>query len=454
MGAPVEPFRIKSIEPIQLLSTSAREEKIRAANFNLFKLDAQDVFIDLLTDSGTNAMSARQWAAIMEGDESYAGARSFKRFEEKVIEIFRMPYVLPAHQGRVAENILFSTLLKPGDYVPNNTHFDTTRANTLHKGGVPVDLPAGPDQSGPDGFFRGNIDLAGLEKFIEDKGADQIPLVILTITNNSVGGLPLSMANAQAASEICRRQNIMLFYDCARFAENSYFIKTHEPGYADTSVKKIAQKMFDLADGVMMSAKKDGLANIGGFISTKNLMLARKMRELLILVEGYATYGGLAGRDLEALAIGFEEVLDERYLEYRISQAAYLGELLQQAGLPVISPTGGHAVFVDAGKLLEHIPKDQFPGQALAVALYRQSGVRTAEIGSLMFGEQVEEGAAPHKELVRFAMPRRVFTNTHYEYVAEHAAHVAAEKENLKGLRILSQPELLRHFICDLEEIS
>ncbi len=454
MGAPVEPFRIKSVEPIQLLSSSEREEKIRAANFNLFKLNAQDVFIDLLTDSGTNAMSARQWAAIMEGDESYAGARSFKRFEEKVIEIFRMPYVLPAHQGRVAENILFSTLLKSGDYVPNNTHFDTTRANTLHKGGVPVDLPAGPDQSGPDGFFRGNIDLLKLEQFIEEKGAKQIPLVILTITNNSVGGLPLSMANARDAADICCRHNIMLFYDCARFAENSYFIKTHEPGFADKPVKQIAQEMFDLADGVMMSAKKDGLANIGGFISTKNLKLARKMRELLILVEGYATYGGLAGRDLEALAIGFEEVLDERYLEYRISQAAYLGALLQQAGLPVISPTGGHAVFVDAGELLPHIPKDQFPAQALAVALYRESGVRTVEIGSLMFGETEEEGAAPHKELVRFAMPRRVYTNTHYEYVAEHAAQIAVKKENLKGLRILNQPELLRHFICDLEEIS
>lgn len=454
MGAPVEPFRIKSIEPIQLLSAAAREEKIRAANFNLFKLDAQDVFIDLLTDSGTNAMSARQWSAIMEGDESYAGARSFKRFEAKVIEIFRMPYVLPAHQGRVAENILFSTLLKPGDYVPNNTHFDTTRANTLHKGGIPVDLPAAPDHSGPDGFFRGNIDLNALEKFIEEKGADQIPVVILTITNNSVGGLPLSMANAKAAAEICRRSKIMLFYDCARFAENSYFIKKHEPGFAEKSVKEIAQEMFDLADGVMMSAKKDGLANIGGFISTKNLTLARRMRELLILVEGYATYGGLAGRDLEALAIGFEEVLDERYLEYRVSQVSYLGELLQQAGLPVISPTGGHAVFVDAGELLAHIPKNQFPGQALAVALYRESGVRTVEIGSLMFGETKQEGAAPHKELLRLAMPRRVFTNSHYEYVAKHAARVVKKRESLKGLRIVNQPELLRHFICDLEEIS
>ncbi|MFQ5606448.1 MAG: tryptophanase [Candidatus Zixiibacteriota bacterium] len=454
MGAPVEPFRIKSVEPIRLPSTSERECKIRAASFNLFKLDAQDVFIDLLTDSGTNAMSAHQWAAIMEGDESYAGARSFKRFEAKVEEIFRMPYILPAHQGRVAENILFSTLLKHGDYVPNNTHFDTTRANTLHKGGVPVDLPAPPGQSGPEGFFRGNIDLDRLKKLIEEKGAEKVPLVILTLTNNSVGGLPVSLENIRATADLCHDSGIMLFFDAARFAENSYFIKHHEPGYADKSVKQIAQETFDFGDGVMMSAKKDGLANIGGFICTKNLELARRMRELLILVEGYATYGGLAGRDLEALATGFEEVLDEDYLRYRVSQVAHFGDLLSQGGMPVVRPTGGHAVFVDAGELLAHVPADQFPGQALAVALYRRCGVRTVEIGSLMFGGEENAEDTPIKELVRFAMPRRVYTNTHYEYVAEHAAAVVRDSDQIKGLRILSQPDLLRHFICDLEEIE
>ncbi len=456
MQAPVEPFRIKSVEPIPKLDAALREEKIRAANFNLFKLDAEHVFIDLLTDSGTNAMSAHQWAAMMEGDESYAGARSFRRFEKTVEDIFRMPYILPAHQGRVAENILFSTILKPGQFVPNNTHFDTTRANTLHKGGVPLDFPVGADGAGAEGFFRGNMDIPKLESFIKDKGAENIPVVILTVTNNSVGGLPVSMENIRGTAELCRQHNIPLFFDSARFAENSYFIKKHEPGYESRSVKEIAQEMFDYGDGVMMSAKKDGLANIGGFIATKDLELARRMRELLILVEGYATYGGLAGRDLEALATGFNEVLAEDYLEYRTSQVAYLGSLLEDAGLPIVKPTGGHAVFIDAGEFLPHIPAEQFPGQSLAVALYRECGVRSVEIGSLMFGEGGDEAEfvpAP-RELVRLAMPRRVYTNTHYEYIAAHAANVTKRKESLKGMRILSQPKLLRHFICDLAEIG
>ncbi len=453
--APVEPFRIKSVEPIPTLDAATREAKIREAQFNLFKLDAESVFIDLLTDSGTNAMSAHQWAGIMEGDESYAGARSFRRFENTVQEIFRMPYILPAHQGRVAENILFSTILKPGQFVPNNTHFDTTRANTLHKGGIPIDLPVAVDGSSGE-YFRGNMDVLALEKFIEDKGAENIPVIILTVTNNSVGGLPVSMENVRQTSEVCHRFGIPMFFDCARFAENSYFIKKHEPGYESRSVKEIAQEMFEYGDGAMMSAKKDGLANIGGFIATKDLELARRMRELLILVEGYATYGGLAGRDLEALAIGFEEVLAEDYLEYRTSQVAYLGSLLEGAGLPIVTPTGGHAVFVDAGEFLPHIPAEQFPGQSLAVALYRECGVRTVEIGSLMFGEGGDDAEfvpAP-RELVRLAMPRRVYTNTHYEFIAEHAANVAKKKSSLKGMKILSQPKLLRHFICDLAEIG
>ncbi len=457
--APVEPFRIKSIEPIPQLDAATREEKIRAAHFNLFKLDAEHVFIDLLTDSGTNAMSARQWAAIMEGDESYAGARSFRRFEKTVEDIFRMPYILPAHQGRVAENILFSTILKPGQFVPNNTHFDTTRANTLHKGGVPLDFPVDASSPAAETFFRGNMDIPALESFVKDKGAENIPVIILTVTNNSVGGLPVSMKNIRETAELCRRFEIPLFFDSARFAENSYFIKKYEQGFESHSVKQIAQEMFELGDGVMMSAKKDGLANIGGFIATKDLELARRMRELLILVEGYATYGGLAGRDLEALATGFEEVLAEDYLEYRISQVAYLGSLLEAAGLPIVKPTGGHAVFIDAGEFLPHIPTEQFPGQALAVALYRECGVRSVEIGSLMFGEGGDEESVDNfvpapRELVRLAMPRRVYTNTHYEYIAAHAANIAKKKESLKGLKILSQPKLLRHFICDLEEIS
>ncbi|MCH9031692.1 MAG: tryptophanase, partial [candidate division Zixibacteria bacterium] len=349
---PVEPFRIKSIEQISLPSESEREELIRKAKFNLFKLDAAHVFIDLLTDSGTTAMSARQWAAMMEGDESYAGARSFKRFEKTVEDIFRMPYILPAHQGRVAENILFSTILKPGDFVPNNTHFDTTRANTLHKGGVPLDFPI--DQNGAEAVFKGNMDVARLEAFVKEKGADKIPVVIMTVTNNSVGGAPVSMANIRETAKVCREHEIPFFFDCARFAENSYFIKRNEAGYEDRTIKSIAQEMFDLGDGALMSAKKDGLANIGGFIATRDLALARKMRELLILVEGYATYGGLTGRDLEALAIGFEEVLDERYLEYRVSQVAYFGAQLEEAGLPIVKPTGGHAVFIDAGEFLPH----------------------------------------------------------------------------------------------------
>ncbi len=453
---PVEPFRIKSVEPIPKLDAALREEKIREANFNLFKLDSENVFIDLLTDSGTNAMSAHQWAAMMEGDESYAGARSFRRFESTVQEIFRMPYILPAHQGRVAENILFSTILKPGQFVPNNTHFDTTRANTLHKGGVPIDLPADSSGAGPGGFFRGNMDVPALERFIEEKGAENIPVIILTVTNNSVGGLPVSMENVRETSAVCRTHHIPMFFDCARFAENCYFIKKYEPGYEFRAVKDIAQEMFNYGDGVMMSAKKDGLANIGGFLATKDLELARRMRELLILVEGYATYGGLAGRDLEALATGFNEVLAEDYLEYRISQVAYFGSLLENAGLPIVTPTGGHAVFVDAGEFLPHIPAEQFPGQALSVALYRECGVRTVEIGSLMFGEGGDEAEfvpAP-RELVRLAMPRRVYTNTHYEFIAAHAANVTKKKDAIKGMRILSQPKLLRHFICDLAEVD
>jgi tryptophanase len=454
---PAEPFRIKSVEPIRLLSRQEREQKIADAHYNLFKIDAADIYVDLLTDSGTGAMSNKQWAALMMGDESYAGAISFRKFEKVVREICRKKKVLPVHQGRVAENLMFSTILKRGQYVLNNTHFDTTRGNVLHKGGIPVDLPCPESDMDDPRPFKGNMDVLKLEEFIRAHGRESIAMVIMTITNNSSGGQPVSMANIHEASEICHRYNLPFYFDAARFAENCYFIKRDESGYSNKSIRDIATEMFDACDGVMMSAKKDGLANIGGFIALNDEALYDRIAQLMILIEGYITYGGLAGRDLEILAVGLEEVLDFDYLDNRIRQIAYFGEKMKQAGFPIIEPTGGHAVFLDAGKFLPNIPAEQFPAQGLAVAFYLEGGIRVVEIGSLMFGGvDVKTGKkffAP-KELVRMAVPRRVYTNSHFDYVAETGERIASKKHSIPGYRITRETEFLRHFMCDMEPMS
>jgi tyrosine phenol-lyase len=450
---PAEPYRIKAVEQIKLLSHHERQQRIREANYNLFKIDAEDIYIDLLTDSGTPAMSDRQWAALMMGDESYAGARSFRRFEKTVQEIFHKKYVIPCHQGRVAENLVFSTLLKRGQYVPNNTHFDTTRGNVLHKSGIPVDLPCRASESNEPEPFKGNMDTDQLEALIKEQGPDKIGMVIITVTNNSAGGQPVSMGNIRKVSEICNRHNILFFFDCARFAENCYFIKRDEAGYSGKSIEEIAAEMFDLSDGAMMSAKKDGLANMGGLISLDDEDVYRRITELMILVEGYPTYGGLAGRDLEAISVGLREAMDFEYLDFRIEQVAYFGRQIMDAGMPIVEPTGGHAIFIDAGRLLPHIPPEQFPGQGLAIEFYVQGGVRVVEIGSIMFGSTDPETgkfvAAP-RELVRMALPRRVYTNSHIDYVAEVAQRITASKETIKGFKIVKQPKYLRHFTCEL----
>ena len=454
---PAEPYRVKSIEPIRLLSREEREKRLVGANYNLFKIDAADIYIDLLTDSGTPAMSARQWGALMQGDESYAGAVSFRRFEKTVQDIFRKKKVIPCHQGRSAENLMFSTIIKKGQYVVNNTHFDTTRANTLHKEGIPVDLPCPAAYSQDPLPFKGDMDIIRLEQFVHKHGAEKIAMVIMTVTNNSVGGQPVSLTNIHEVSQLCRRDHIPFFFDCARYAENCYFIKRDEPGYSDKSIREIAAEMFDACDGVMMSAKKDGLANIGGFIALDDEDLYSRIADLMIIVEGFPTYGGLAGRDMEVLAVGLEEVMDFAYLDFRVKQVAYLGEQIKQAGMPIIEPTGGHAVFIDAGLLLPHIPTDRFPGQALTVEFYREGGIRAAEIGSLMFGgiDPVtgEKVTAKH-ELVRMALPRRVYSNSHYDYVAETGERIVTKKESLIGYKITRQAPLLRHFICDLAPVN
>ncbi|UCE25868.1 MAG: tryptophanase [Candidatus Zixiibacteriota bacterium] len=453
---PAEPFRIKSVEPIKLLDRAAREEKIVEAHYNIFKIDAADIYIDLLTDSGTAAMSNRQWAALMMGDESYAGARSFRRFEEVVKGIFHKQFVIPCHQGRSAENMMFSTVVKPGQYVLNNTHFDTTRGNTQHKGGIAVDLPC-PEVDAPVPLpFKGDMDTERLEKFIKEHGTDSIAMVIMTVTSNSVGGQPVSMKNIKKVSAICKKHNLPFFFDCARFAENCFFIRRDEPGYAEKSIREIAGEMFDACDGVMMSAKKDGLANIGGFIALNDEELYQKLTNLMILIEGFPTYGGLAGRDMEVLAVGLLEVMDLDYLSHRVDQVHYFGEVLKEAGMPIVEPTGGHAVFVDAGQFLPHIPPEQFPGQSLTVAFYVEGGIRIVEIGSLMFGGKDpvtgEKMTAP-RELVRMALPRRVYTNSHLDYIGETAARIAAGKEMLRGYKISYQSPFLRHFTCKMEAI-
>ncbi|MEZ5358455.1 MAG: tryptophanase [Candidatus Zixiibacteriota bacterium] len=454
---PIEPFRIKMVEPINLPTKEERIRKIEEAGYNVFKIRAEDIFVDFLTDSGTGAMSQNQWAGIMIGDESYAGGRNWFHFEETIKDIFQKKFVLPCHQGRVAENIVFSTILKKGDYVPNNTHFDTTRANTMHKGGIAVDLPCRElDDEDSDFHFKGNFDTEALDALIQEKGADKVPVVIITVTNNSAGGLGVSMANVKEVRRICDKYGTMLFFDAARFAENAYFIKKYEPGFENRSVRSIAQEMLGYADGAMMSAKKDGLANMGGFIAINDETLAARLKELLILIEGFPTYGGLNGRDLEAIAIGLNEALTEEYLEYRTGHIAYFGDILREVGCPIIYPTGGHAVFLDAGKLLPHIPANQFPGQSVTVELYRRGAIRAVEIGSLMFGGEdpnTGELLTAKRELVRLAVPRRMYTVSHLEYSAEVVADIVKHKDSLRGYRVVEEPQYLRHFTCKLEEI-
>jgi len=445
----IEPFRIKSVEPIRWTTREQREELLRAAFYNLFLLPADDVLIDLLTDSGTGAMSTHQWAAVMEGDESYAGSRSFERFRTSVQEIFGYKHVIPTHQGRAAERILFNVTCKKGDVVPNNTHFDTTRANVEFVGAEAVDIPiAEAKQPSTRLPFKGNMDVAALEELITRVGRQRVPLVMLTVTNNSGGGQPVSMENAEAVSAVCKKHKIPLYFDACRFAENAYFIKLREKGYENETPKQIAQKMFALGDGCTMSAKKDGMANIGGFLCTNDELLARQEKDLLILTEGYPTYGGLAGRDLEAIAVGVQESLEEDYLRYRIASTAYLGNHLSERGVPIVEPPGGHAIYLDARAFLAHIPQSQFPGVALAAELYLEGGIRSVEIGTLMFAD------AAKMDLVRLAIPRRVYTQSHIDYVVEIILRVWDRREQIKGMRLTYEAPFLRHFTAHLEPIA
>ena len=446
----IEPFRIKTVEPIRMTSRAEREEILVAAHYNLFAIRSTDVIIDLLTDSGTGAMSANQWAGMMRGDESYAGSPSFERFEATIKGITGFKFVIPTHQGRAAERILFASLCSPGDTVPNNTHFDTTRANVESTGAQAVDLliPEGR-QPALEHPFKGNMDTGALEVFIAEHGPEKIPLVMLTITNNSGGGQPVSMANIRAVSKIARRHGIPFYLDACRFAENAFFIKLREQGYGDKPVREIAAEMFAYADGCTMSAKKDGLANIGGFLCANDPDLVRQEKDLLILTEGFPTYGGLAGRDLEAIAVGLEEVLEEDYLTYRLASTRYLGEHIAQAGVPIVQPPGGHAIYIDAQAMLPHIPQSQFPGQALACELYLAGGIRSVEIGSVMFGQRDPQSGLEtpaEMELVRLALPRRVYTQSHVDYMVEVIQMVQAAKDRIGGLAITYQPAALRHF--------
>ena len=445
----IEPFRIKSIEPIRWTTREQRENLLRAVHYNLFLLSADDVLIDLLTDSGTGAMSTHQWAGVMEGDESYAGSRSFDHFKRSVQDIFGFTYVIPTHQGRAAERILFNVMCKKGDVVPNNTHFDTTRANVEFVGAEAVDLQI-PEARQPETRlpFKGNMDVAALEALITQVGRERIPLVMLTVTNNSGGGQPVSMENAKAVAAVCHKHGIPLYFDACRFAENAYFIKLREQGYSNKTPKQIAQEMFALGDGCTMSAKKDGMANIGGFLCTNDEILARQEQNLLILTEGYPTYGGLAGRDLEAVAIGLQESLEEDYLRYRIASTAYLGNHIAEHGVPIVQPPGGHAIYIDAKAFLPHIPVEQFPGVALAAELYLEGGIRSVEIGSLMFA-----GAA-QMELVRLAIPRRVYTQSHIDYVVEVILRVWERRSQIKGMRLTYEAPFLRHFTAHLEPVA
>jgi tryptophanase len=453
----IEPFRIHSTQAIHLPSRDEREQALQRAGFNLFGLHADEVIIDLLTDSGTGAMSAKQWAGMMVGDESYAGSPSFYRFLDTVQGITGLPEIIPTHQGRAAERILFSVLVKEGDVVPNNTHFDTTRANVEYQQAEARDLVIAegrdPSSTHP---FKGNMDVEALEQTIAEVGVERIPLVMVTITNNSGGGQPVSIENLRAVREVCRRNRLPFYLDACRFAENAWFIKLREPGYEDHTPRQIANEMFSLADGCTMSAKKDGLANIGGFLAMRDPSVAAACRNLLILTEGFPTYGGLAGYDLEAIAQGLEEVLDEEYLRYRIRSTEYLAEKVAAAGVPIVRPAGGHAVYLDAKAFLPHIPASEYPAQALAVELYRDGGVRGVEIGSVMFGAVQDDGSEvpAAMELVRLAIPRRTYTQSHIDYVGEVVLSVAEHAESISGYRIVEQAPWLRHFTAKFEPLA
>jgi tyrosine phenol-lyase len=450
----IEPHRVKMVEPIRLTDRDERERLIAEAHYNLFLLHAEDVIIDLLTDSGTSAMSSEAWGAMMRGDESYAGARSWYRFRDTVKDIFGFEQVIPTHQGRAAERILFSVMVEPGSIVPNNTHFDTTRANIEFCGGKAVDLPC-PEAADleSDAPFKGNMDIRALEKLVAEHGAEKIPLIMVTITNNSGGGQPVSMANIREISRIAREAGIPFYVDACRFAENAYFIKLREPGYENVSVLDIAREIFACADGCTMSAKKDAFANIGGFLCTNDADLAQRERNILILTEGFPTYGGLAGRDLEAIAIGLREILDEHYLDYRLLSTRYVVNGLLDSGIPVVAPAGGHAVYLDARRFLPHIEPLQYPGQALAVELYIEAGIRGCEIGTVMFGMDPHSGeeSAARSDLVRLAIPRRVYTQSHMDYVLEAIQYLWDRRSSIRGMRIVKAPQFLRHFTAHFD---
>ncbi len=456
MTVPCEPFRIKVVEPIKRTTREERDRLLREAGYNLFHVPAESVSIDLLTDSGTSAMSDSQWAGMMLGDESYAGSKNYHHFEAVVRALFGYRYVIPTHQGRAAEHLLFSTVVKPGMCVPNNIHFDTTRANVEHQEAEAMDLVIreayDPHCELP---FKGNMDVARLEETIARVGPSRIPFALVTITNNSAGGQPVSMANIRATRQVLNRYGIPLLFDACRFAENCFFIREREPGYADRPVRDIARELFSLGDVCLMSAKKDGLVNIGGFLSLNHERWARAVTDMLILVEGFPTYGGLAGRDLEAMARGLDEVLDEEYLRYRIGQVRSLGALLEEGGVPILKPIGGHAVYVNAKEFLPHLQQSQFPAQALTVALYRDYGIRTVEIGAVMFGKRdpaTGQAICPELELVRLAIPRRVYTNQHLSFVADALIDLHHRRDSIGGLVMTYEAPRLRHFTARFEE--
>ena len=458
-----EPYRVKVVEPIRRTSRAEREAAIGAAGYNVFAIRSEDVYVDLLTDSGTSAMSDRQWAGLMIGDEAYAGSRNFYHLQQVVENLFGFPYVIPTHQGRAAEHVLFSTILKPGQLVPNNMHFDTTKAHVEHRGARAVDLviEEALDPTSPHPF-KGDMDVARLEAFLAaqakelggaERVIDKVPFIMVTITCNSGGGQPVSMASLRATREVARRYGLPVFIDAARFAENAYFIKQREPGYADKSIPEIVREMFSYADGCTMSAKKDALVNIGGFVALRDKLLYQQATVWAVLFEGFITYGGLAGRDLEAMARGLEEVVDENYLADRVGQVAYLGQRLRAAGVPIIEPPGGHAIYLDARRFLPNLSREEFPAQALTVALYVEGGVRGVEIGTVLAGRDpaTGENIFPELEMVRLAIPRRVYTSRHMDYVAATVARVFAQRDKVRGLRFTYEPPVLRHFTARFE---